>query len=164
MAMFDLASVLKDAGAQMGTGEERIEYIDIDRIKPDPGNFYAMSGIEALCGNIELVGLQQPLRVRVDAEDAGSYIIVSGHRRWTALSKLVGEGKDRFKTVPCIVEQPAASADLQELRLIYANSDTRKLTPVQAQGGGRRVPGEDARPCRGGVSDQQVKAGAPQAD
>lgn len=139
MAMFDLASVLKDAGAQMGTGEERIEYIDIDRIKPDPGNFYAMSGIEALCGNIELVGLQQPLRVRTDAEDAGSYIIVSGHRRWTALGKLVSEGKDQFKSVPCIVEQPAASADLQELRLIYANSDTRKLTPAELSRQAERV-------------------------
>lgn len=39
MANFDLASVLKDAGAQMGTGREQIEYIDIDKIDADANNF-----------------------------------------------------------------------------------------------------------------------------
>ena len=35
---FDLASVLKDAGAQMGTGKERLEYIDIGLIDEDPSS------------------------------------------------------------------------------------------------------------------------------
>lgn len=132
MAMFDLASVLKDAGAQMGTtGQEQIEHIPIDKLTPDPGNFYEMRGIDRLCENIELIGLQQPLRVRRDAENPGRYIIVSGHRRWTALNKLVEDGAEQFAAAPCIVEAEASSAELQELRLIYANADTRKISNAE---------------------------------
>lgn len=131
MAMFDLASVLKDAGAQMGTTQEQIEYIAIDKLTPDPGNFYEMSDIDKLCENIELIGLQQPIRVRRDAENPGRYIIVSGHRRWTALNKLVEDGAEQFSTAPCIVEAEAESAELQELRLIYANADTRKISNAE---------------------------------
>lgn len=131
MAMFDLASVLKDAGAQMGTTQEQIEYIPIDKLAPDPGNFYKMSDIDKLCENIELIGLQQPIRVRRGAENPGQYIIVSGHRRWTALRKLVEDGAAQFATAPCIVEAEAESAELQELRLIYANADTRKISNAE---------------------------------
>lgn len=131
MASFNLAEVLKNTGAQLGTGKERIEYIDLTRIKPDPDNFYEISGIDELCANIELIGLQQPLRVRADDANAGDYIIVSGHRRWTALSKLANEGHAEYLSAPCIVEQPASSAELQELRLIYANSDIRKMTNAE---------------------------------
>ena len=41
---------------------------------------------------------------------------------------LASEGQKRFQTVPCIVEDAAGSAALQELKLIYANSDTRKMS------------------------------------
>lgn len=132
MAMFDLASVLKDAaGAQMGTTQEQIEYIALENLENDPNNFYTLSGIEELCANIELVGLQQPLRVRADAENPGKYIIVSGHRRRAALSKLAEDGATQFSSVPCIVEAEASSAELQELRLIYANADTRKISNAE---------------------------------
>lgn len=131
MAGFDLSSVLKDAGAQMGTNKEQIEYIRITKLRPDPDNFYEMTGIDELCANIELIGLQQPLRVRAGTDNAGDYIIVSGHRRWTALCKLVNEGHDQYLDAPCIVEQPASSAELQELRLIYANADTRKMSNAE---------------------------------
>lgn len=139
MAVFDLACVLKDAGAQMGTNQEQIEYIRITKLHPDPDNFYEMTGIDELCANIELIGLQQPLRVRADAENAGEYIIVSGHRRWTALCRLVNEGHDQYLDAPCIVEQPASSAELQELRLIYANADTRKMTNAETAKQAARV-------------------------
>lgn len=130
MAMFDLASVLKDAaaGAQMGTTQEQIEYIALENLEDDPNNFYKLTGIEELCGNIELVGLQQPLRVRPDAANPGNYIIVSGHRRRAALSRLVEDGATQFSSAPCIIENEASSAELQELRLIYANADTRKIS------------------------------------
>lgn len=139
MAAFDLASVLKDAGAQMGTNKEQIEYIRITKLHPAPDNFYEMTGIDELCANIELIGLQQPLRVRADAENAGEYIIVSGHRRWTALCRLVNEGHDQYLDAPCIVEAPASSAELQELRLIYANADTRKMTNAETAKQAARV-------------------------
>lgn len=136
---FDLASVLKDAGAQMGTGKERLEYIDIGLIDEDPNNFYAISNIDELCANIELVGLQQPVRLRPNPDKPGRYVVVSGHRRWTAFKKLSGEGKEQYRTIPAIIEAGAASAEMQELRLIYANSGTRKMTDFELRQQAERV-------------------------
>ena len=141
MASFDLASILKDAGAQMGTGREQIEYIDIDKIDADANNFYSMSGISALMANIELIGLQQPIRVRPNPDAPGRYIVVSGHRRLTAFRQLRDDkdGGARWATIPAIVEACADSADLQELRLIYANADTRKISDFELRKQAERV-------------------------
>lgn len=106
---------------------EQIEYLDIDLLDDDPRNFYELSGLDELAANIELLGLQQPLRVR-PSEDPGRYVIVSGHRRRAAVRQLVEGGHGNLRDIPCIVERGQASAALQELRLIYANSDIRKMT------------------------------------
>ena len=108
-------------------GREQIEYINLSALDADERNFYDISGVEELAANIELIGLQQPLRVR-PSEEPGRYIIVSGHRRRAALQLLADDGKGRFATVQCIVEREPVSPALQELRLIYANSDTRKMS------------------------------------
>ena len=131
MAEFSLANVLGgvsklDTG--VSDGREQIKYIAIDHMHGDPKNFYAITGVEELAANIELVGLQQPLRVRPDPDHDGHYIIVSGHRRYAALKLLVDEGKNGFAMIPCIVEAAEDSAALQELKLIYANSDTRTIS------------------------------------
>ena len=130
MAEFNLADVLRDVSAQdLGQeGREKLVYLDIDLLDPDPRNFYKLSGIEELAANIELLGQQQPARVRVHPDNPERYMIVSGHRRHAAHKLLASEGKERFQQMACIVEEPAGSAALQELRLIYANSDTRSMT------------------------------------
>lgn len=118
---------------------EQIEYIDVGRIDGDPNNFYELSGLEELAASIELLGLQQPLRVRQDPQDPERVIIVSGHRRKAALEKLVEEGRTDLREVPCIRERTEGSAALQELRLIYANSDTRVLTSAELSRQAERV-------------------------
>lgn len=143
MAKFDLAAVLGDV-SKLDTGitpdgREQIEYIDIALIDPDPNNFYELSSIDELAASIELLGIQQPLRVRDEADNPGRVMIVSGHRRRAALELLVKEGKDRFASVPCIREADAGSAALQELRLIYANSDTRRLSSAEISKQAERV-------------------------
>ena len=137
---FDLASVLKNVPDQ-GTsdGRERIEYIGLDKLHDDPNNFYSLDGIEELAGNIEFAGLQQPVRVRRDAEHSGEYIIVSGHRRTAAMRKIVEDGNKAFETVPCIVEADGGSEALRELRLIYANSDTRRMSSADISKQAERV-------------------------
>ena len=127
---FDLAAMLQDV-SKLDTGREQIEYIAIDRIDDDPNNFYQLSKVDELAANIELLGLQQPIRVRDNPEQPGRVIIVSGHRRRAALQLLVDEGKEQFRDVPCIREKEAGSAALQELRLIYANADTRTMTSAE---------------------------------
>jgi len=124
---FDLGAELRKAGGPTVNTREQIEYIPIDRIDPDPENFYRLDGLDELAGNIELVGLQQPLRVR-DGEK-GHVIIVSGHRRRAAIMLIRDGGSDMFKDgVPCIREKPDGSKEMQELRLIFANSQTRIMS------------------------------------
>lgn len=137
---FDLASVLKnlpDSGTN--DGRERIEYIGLNKLHDDPNNFYSLDGIKELAENIEFAGLQQPVRVRRDAEHSGEYIIVSGHRRTAAMRKIVEDGNKAFETVPCIVEADGGSEALRELRLIYANSDTRRMSSADISKQAERV-------------------------
>lgn len=130
MSKFNLAEhIAKGVVPELGTtgGREQIEYLNIDLLDDDPRNFYELSGLDELAANIELLGLQQPIRVR-PSEEPGRYVIVSGHRRRAAVRQLVEDGHSELSAIPCIVERGQASAALQELRLIYANSDTRKMT------------------------------------
>lgn len=143
MAELNIAEVL---GKQLqrvsnsGTdGREQIEYIDIDRLDADAKNFYTLSELDALAANIELIGLQQPLRVRVNPDAPDRFTIVSGHRRRAALQQLVDDGQEKFRSVPCIRETADGSAAMQELRLIYANSDTRKMCGADIQQQAKRI-------------------------
>ena len=122
-----------------GTFREQIEYIELDKLHDDPNNFYSIDGLDELAANIELIGLQQPIRVRPDPEADGAYIIVSGHRRAAALRKLVEDGREDLATVPCIVERDEASPELRELRLIYANAATREMSPFDKAKQAERV-------------------------
>ena len=120
--MFDLADVLKNV-PNLDTSRKQLEDIKLDLIDPDPNNFYSIDGIEELAANIQLCGLQQPIVVR--PIDGGRYMVVSGHRRRVAITLLAQEEPEKWATVSCLVERDAVSPELQQLRLIYANADTR---------------------------------------
>ena len=123
------AASIKPVSNSDHAGPEQIEYIDIGLLDGDERNFYQLTDIDELADNIQLCGLQQPIRVR--AGEGGRYTIVSGHRRRAALAQLVDKGLDQFRRVPCIREIDDVSPALQELRLIFANSSTRKLTSAE---------------------------------
>ena len=125
---FNLADVLKDV-SNSDTGREQIVYIPLDQIDEDPNNFYQLTDIPELADNISLCGLQQPIRVR--QQENGRYKIVSGHRRRAALEMLVADGYEKFREAPCIVEADEVSPALQQLRLIYANANTRKMSSAE---------------------------------
>ena len=141
---FNLADVLKDVSnldtilPAPGT-REQIEYIDIDLIDADPANFYEISQIEALAGNIETIGLQQPLRVRENPDNPYRVMIISGHRRRAAMEKLVKDGREDLRKIPCIRDNATGSSALQELRVIYANSDTRILKSAEISKQAERI-------------------------
>ena len=120
-----LAGDVPESGTE---GRDQIEYIDIGLIDSDPGNFYELRGIPDLAGDIETVGLQQPLLVR-PGED-GHVVLISGHRRRAALQLLVDEGKERFRQVPCI-RKTGGNALVYEMQLIFANAHTRVLTNAE---------------------------------
>jgi len=126
---FNLGDVLKNV-SNSGTGREQITYLPIDNLDSDAGNFYELRDIDALADNISVAGLQQPIRVRA-GQEPGRYTIVSGHRRMAACRKLAEENTDAWREVPCIIETDDASPALQQLRLIYANANTRQLTSAE---------------------------------
>ena len=120
---FDLGAAPKKA-SRADTGKEQITYLPSSSLDSDPKNFYELRGIEELADNISVAGLQQPIRVRA-GEAPGRYIIVSGHRRLAAVKALAQETPEKWTDVPCIIETDDASPALQQLRLIYANANTR---------------------------------------
>lgn len=124
---FDISAVFADLPVvpESGTGEQ-VKKISADLIDSDDRNFYELSGIDELASNILTVGLLDPIRVR--QTENGRYTIVSGHRRRAAMQKLLEDGYDEFAEIPCIVDAGDMSPELQELRLIFANSDTRRMS------------------------------------
>ena len=88
---------------QIEEGEsERIIYIDIDKIKTNPRNFYGLRNIDELAGLIAVSQMIEPLTVRQD--DDGNYVLISGHRRRAAVEKLLEEGTYTERKLPCIVK------------------------------------------------------------
>lgn len=136
---FDLGDALADALKVSGSDTETLQQIDINLLDSDARNFYTLDGIDELAGNIQLIGLQQPIRVRPNPDMPGRYFIVSGHRRRAALWTLYEEQPEKWKYVPCIVEADAVSPAMQELRLIYANADTRKMNDADLAKQAERV-------------------------
>lgn len=128
---FDLSTVLSGIAPEPAAGRKQISYIPLDSIDGDPKNFYQLSGIEDLAANISLCGLQQPLLVRENPEAEGRYIIVSGHRRHRALQELAKEAPEKWSEVPCIVERDEIPPALRQLRLIFANANTRTMTSAE---------------------------------
>lgn len=127
---FDLGAMLKDV-SNLDTNADRIQKIRLDLIDDDPENFYKVDGIGALADNIATCGLMDPIRVRPHPDEDGRYIIVSGHRRRSAVAQLAREEPEKWNNIPCIVETGDFSPALQQLRLIYANSDTRTMTAAE---------------------------------
>lgn len=119
-------------------GREQIVYLPRTALVADERNFYSMDGIEDLARNIELVGILDPLRVRPIEGEQGLYRVVSGHRRRAAVDWLALHGKD-LGELPCILEPAGASDALTELRLIYANSDTRRMSDADLAKQAERV-------------------------
>ena len=142
MAKFELGNTLAEVlgnVSETDTAPEQIVLLPLERIDGDEKNFYSLEGIEELAANIELIGLLDPLRVRENPEMPGHYLIVSGHRRRAALWTLYEENPEKWAKVPCIVEKPAASPEMQELRLIYANADIRRMTDADQSAQAERV-------------------------
>ena len=110
----------------------RFEYIDIDEINFNPENFYSSNDsdedINELAENIEEIGLQHNIVVNDKSRyDDNKYMLISGERRLKAITKLVNEGKEKFRKIPTQI-QNVDDQDV-ELMLIEANAKTRETSP-----------------------------------
>ena len=103
-----------------------LKMLPLEALEPSSRNFYRMCEIDQLADSIAANGLEQNLVVK--AETGGKYRIVTGHRRYRALLRLVSRGV-RIQTVPCIV-RPAES-DAQEMLRMIASNQYRELTDYE---------------------------------
>lgn len=133
---FDLSALLRDAA--QGMEEDRLEYLPFDQIHQDPNNFYSLEGLDELADNISLFGLMDPLRVRPDG--AGGYTVTSGHRRRAAIQLLIDSGEEKWKErTPCIVDRGQGTPEFHELKLIFANANTRQRSSAEQSREAARV-------------------------
>ena len=102
----------------------KITSVPMEDIIRNDRNEYSIEGIDSLAASIHDVGLRQPIEVKRLPD--GTYQLIGGERRLTAMQKLLAEGDTRWEMVPCIVTNPPA-LDLpisDELKELYALTTT----------------------------------------
>ena len=102
----------------------KITSVPIEDIVRNEQNEYSIEGIDSLAASIHDVGLRQPIEVKRLPD--GTYQLIGGERRLTAMQKLLKEGDNRWQMVPCIVTNPP-ELDLpisNELKELYALTTT----------------------------------------
>lgn len=140
MAGFDLNSLLngKSKGVAGQTQEQtaagqaiaifdfEVAMLDVEDLMPSKDNFYSTENIDELAVSIELAGgIEQNLVVKPEAH--GKYEVIAGHRRRLAALKLVAEGKEEYRKVPCRIKKESDEIK-DRLALIFTNSTARQLT------------------------------------
>lgn len=136
MAGFNINDLLngKSKGAAVQTAEGPAEQestfdvvmIDVEDLMPSKDNFYSTENIEELALSIELAGcIEQNLVVKPEAH--GKYEVIAGHRRRLAALKLVSEGKEEYRKVPCRIKKESDEIK-DKLALIFTNSTARQLS------------------------------------
>lgn len=104
-----------------------IRYISHEDIVPNPENFYELTDIDGLAESINELGLIQNLEVKeLEEEGSKKYKLLTGHRRFEAIKKLIDQGAWEGK-IPCKVVKGIDEVE-EMIRLIKSNSDTRELT------------------------------------
>jgi len=122
--VFDIKSMLNTASLEQATQKrKRIHY---KKLIPHEKNHYSLENIEELADAIENVGLLQEPIVKPFNDN---YIIISGHRRHLAITKLVEErGLTQFEDIPCTVLDKDEDDVLTSLKLHLTNTTIRNMT------------------------------------
>ena len=95
-------------------------------IEPNPENsIYEIGDVSMLKADIAERGLRSPLEVL--PAQSGKYMLLAGHRRWTACRALAAEGVTGFEVLPCVIHQ-SQGADDDLIALITSNATARELT------------------------------------
>lgn len=95
-------------------------------IEPNPENsIYEIGDVSMLKADIAERGLRSPLEVL--PAQGGKYMLLAGHRRWTACRALTAEGVTGFEVLPCVIHQ-SQGADDDLIALITSNATARELS------------------------------------
>ena len=105
-------------------------------IHANTANFYTVDDVADLVNSIEMHGLLDP--IVVTKRDDGSYLLISGHRRFKAWGILGEKDPVKYQTIPAIVRE-FDSGPMAELALIMANSSARRLSAPEISKQAQRV-------------------------
>lgn len=121
----------------------RIERISINNIIPNKKNEYSIKGIEELKFSILHNGLKQNLEVTDNGN--GTYSLLSGERRYTALKGLVEDGYEQFRLVPCLITDVSKSSSFLDENgdEILTNDDKEMLSILTTNAEGREYTDAD---------------------
>lgn len=121
----------------------RIERISIDRIIPNIKNEYSIEDIDELKFSIQHNGLKQNLEVTDNGN--GTYSLLSGERRYTALKSLVNEGNEQFRLVPCLITDVSKSSSFldENGQEILTNDDKEMWSIITTNSEGRQYTDAD---------------------
>ncbi|WP_159649793.1 ParB/RepB/Spo0J family partition protein [Erysipelothrix aquatica] len=107
------------------------DYLDIhiDDIVPNTNNPYPVTELSEMVESIKLYGLQQNLIVKPN--DDGKYDIYAGHKRYTAIRKILdGDTKLEYvhlETVKCLVLSKSENDIISHIRKHETNTLARSL-------------------------------------
>lgn len=131
---------MNDFSKSMAQNNFRIEKIPYDKIITNTKNKYSIEKIEELAFSILHNGLKQNLEVKDNFD--GTYTLISGERRYTAIRSLISEGHDEFEMIPCLItdteqravfldkqgEEILTSEDKEDWAIVTTNSENREFT------------------------------------
>lgn len=119
----DFGNVLNKASlAERVENTSQIKNIDIDKIITNKRNFYELSAMEELKHSIEDNGLFDNLVVNENGD--GTFLLISGHRRYEAIKQIHAEDPAKFNKIPCKVYS-VSDEDEKQWLLLEANAHNR---------------------------------------
>lgn len=96
-----------------------------DIVANPENSIYEIGDVSMLKADIAERGLRSPLEVL--PAKGGRYMLLAGHRRWTACRALTAEGVAGFEVLPCVIRQSQGEDD-DLIALITSNATARELT------------------------------------
>lgn len=105
--------------------------IPLDKLVPCGFNTYEIVGVDDLVNEIKFAGLITPLSV-IGPYDDGTYRILSGERRFCALSVMHENDPEQYELVPCsVIGDKDMPLYTQKLIMEIANEGTRQFNSVE---------------------------------
>ena len=107
------------------SNESKLVFIDVDKIVPNPLNTYLCNDYDELKASISSFGLLHPLTV-IGPNAKDEYVIISGERRYRAISDLHKKDPAAFVKVPCYITRGADMDEIeQQLAIETTNLEVR---------------------------------------
>lgn len=124
---FSINDILGNTKANAPAGQKmQVVMLPAADIEPNPENsIYEIGDVSMLKADIAERGLRSPLEVL--PAKGGRYMLIAGHRRWTACRALTAEGVTGFEVLPCVIRQSQGEDD-DLIALITSNATARELT------------------------------------